>query len=432
MEGSTFNPYEDVRYILSRDGSKRVQWYYGQHTEADEFYQDWWDTNPRGKHCYIEYCYPNTCKEALKNTAYENMSIQLMAEKGWKIQYNKIMANYSNCGLMEYMVKGNFERLTREISEDFSCWGGYYGTLGIHEARVQDIFKIDMQRVNRLRHKNGGKKYLKWLQWEQENRSLPEDTIQWFEDNNIWPDDIKFIMDRMSPVQIANYLKRQKDESNKSVSYILEIWQDYISMAKRMKMDIRDEIVFRTKNLLQRHDELVDLINQKEADKAAAEMIKKFPKINKICKEIHEKYRYANDNFIISVPRGTKDIMAEGRALHHCVATSERYFERINSRETFILFLRKTDRPLNPYYTLEIEPDGTVRQKRSEYNRQPELSEIESFIKEWQKVVKNRLDEEDKKIAGESRKKRISEMQELKVKNTTLADTLTEDLMEAI
>jgi hypothetical protein len=124
--------------------------------------------------------------------------------------------------------------------------------------------------------------------------------------------------------------------------------------------------------------------------------------------------------------------MSEGRALHHCVASSERYFERINSKETFILFLRKADRPLNPYYTLEIEPDGTVRQKRSEYNRQPELSEIEDFLKEWQKEIKKRLDTEDKKIADKSKKKRISEMKELKINKPTLADALTQDLMEAI
>jgi hypothetical protein len=203
-------------------------------------------------------------------------------------------------------------------------------------------------------------------------------------------------------------------------------------MANRIKMNINDEIVFRTKKLLQRHDELVEFINQQQEDLASAEMLNKFPEVDNICSEIYEKYRYANDQFIMSVPRGTKDIMNDGRQLHHCSASSERYFERINNRETFILFLRKADRPLNAYYTLEIEPSGTVRQKRSEYNRQPEIKEVETFIKEWQKVIKDRLNEDDIRTAKESKRKRIAEMQELQVKNVKLADILTEDLMEAI
>jgi hypothetical protein len=236
----------------------------------------------------------------------------------------------------------------------------------------------------------------------------------------------------MSPVQVANYLKRQEEESRKSISYLLGIWKDYLSMAKRIKMDTNDEIVFRTKNLIQRHDELVETINQQEEDLAAAEMLEKFPEVDNICSEIHEKYRYENEQYIMSVPRGTRDIMNDGRQLHHCSASSERYFERINNRETFILFLRKADRPLNAYYTLEIEPNGTVRQKRSEYNRQPEIKEVELFIKEWQKEIKDRLNEDDIRTAKESKRKRIEEMQELQVKNVKLATILTDDLMEAI
>jgi RNA polymerase-binding transcription factor DksA len=197
-------------------------------------------------------------------------------------------------------------------------------------------------------------------------------------------------------------------------------------------MDTNDEIIYRTKKLLKRHDELLELINQQEEDLSAAEMLEKYPEVDNICDEIYEKYRYENEQFIISVPRGTRDIMNDGRQLHHCSASSERYFERINNRETFILFLRKTDRPLNAYYTLEIEPNGTVRQKRSEYNRQPEIKEVEIFIKEWQKEIRDRLNEDDIRTAKESKRKRIEEMAELQVKNVKLASILTEDLMEAI
>ena len=61
--------------------------------------------------------------------------------------------------------------------------------------------------------------------------------------------------------------------------------------------------------------------------------------------------------------------------LHHCVGNDgagERYYDRMERRESFIMFLRRTEEPNDPYYTLEIEPDGTVRQKRTLFDRQYE------------------------------------------------------------
>jgi len=441
-EGSTFEAYEDVRYILYKDGSKRVQWFYGQYTKADEFRQDWWDTNRSGKHCLIECCYPGTCREGLKNTVYENMDIPLMAEKGWKLCYNRVMANHKICGFLEYMVKGNFERLTRETSEEFSCWGGYCGSLlNLEGNKVHEIFGVDMQRVNRLRQKNGGMNYLRWLKWEQENRSLPEDTIQWLENNNIRPEDIEFMENRMSPVQIANYLKRQEEESKKSISGLLDTWKDYLSMAERIKMDSNNEMIFRPKKLKHSHDELVLMIEQKDAAIKAGEMLLKYEKVDNICAELKEKYEFEDEIYAIVAPRGIEDIIVEGKILQHCMDKTDRYFDRINQRETYILFLRKKEDVNKPYYTLEVEPSGTIRQKRTLGDRQNEdIEEAKKFLTKWQKEIQKRTTEEDKKLGEDSRRMRIEGYRKLREENsrirggylagTLLADVLEADLME--
>ena len=67
--------------------------------------------------------------------------------------------------------------------------------------------------------------------------------------------------------------------------------------------------------------------------------------------------------YSIVVPSGVRDIMREGDALSHCVGKSDRYWERIEQQEAYILFLRKTAEIDKPYYTLEVEPNGTIRQK---------------------------------------------------------------------
>lgn len=119
-----------------------------------------------------------------------------------------------------------------------------------------------------------------------------------------------------------------------------------------------------------------------------------------------------------------------------------RYYERISSEESYIVFLRYTDKPSRPWYTLEIEPGGTIRQKRSYSNEQySDLQEAVPFLKEWQQVVQKRMDEKERKLAVESKEKRNKEFEELTVNGNIihtgryagklLVDELMKDLMEA-
>lgn len=91
---------------------------------------------------------------------------------------------------------------------------------------------------------------------------------------------------------------------------------------------------------------------------------------------------------------------------------------------------------------MEIEPDGTARQKRTVGDRQDkDFQEAVSFIRKWQREVKKRLDETDKELAEQSAELRREEIEELRKKQTKiwngdlagklLADVLEADLMVA-
>lgn len=144
---------------------------------------------------------------------------------------------------------------------------------------------------------------------------------------------------------------------------------------------------------------------------------------------------------MIVVPTGILDIMHEGSNLHHCVGSSERYLDRIERRESYVLFLRRTRDPSKSYYTLEVEPDGTVRQKRTMYDRQEkDIEKATDFLKEWQGVVSKRLTAGDRKLAAASRELREKEFLQLRESGTRiwtagvigrpLLEILLEDLME--
>ena len=141
------------------------------------------------------------------------------------------------------------------------------------------------------------------------------------------------------------------------------------------------------------------------------------------------------------VPGKIVDIMVEGRNLHHCVATSERYIDRIERRESYILFLRKAKAPTQSYYTLEIEPDGTVRQKRTLYDRQhPDVEDANKFLRRWQKAIAKRISEKDRELAKKSKELRLAGFAQMRrdqvrintgdLRGRLLADVLMADLME--
>lgn len=125
-----------------------------------------------------------------------------------------------------------------------------------------------------------------------------------------------------------------------------------------------------------------------------------------------EKYEYADKEYQIVVPEKVDDILYEAKLMHHCVNNTETYYERMSQQESYILFLRKAEQPTEAYYTLEVEPDGTIRQTRTFYNQQNEDIELaRGFLIKWQKQLKKKLAKEDYKLAVKSqslRKKRLT------------------------
>lgn len=93
---------------------------------------------------------------------------------------------------------------------------------------------------------------------------------------------------------------------------------------------------------------------------------------------------YDNGEFSITIPKTTKDIINEGKALHHCVGV---YVDKVVRREDMIYFLRKDKN--TPYVTIEVK-DKKVTQVEGDMNNRfigkntPEYN----AIKEWAKLNK--------------------------------------------
>lgn len=417
----TFNDYTEIN-----KKPEPLKIWYGQYKGADSYNQAFWDTNPANMCMDSCYMYPYI-DDALKNTRYEYLGLQEMAHKGWKLDYNRVMR--SEWRPFEYITRANMKRMAEDIAGHVCLWDGkIYDYTGVYAdgMTLQEIFDIDGQSLNRLKQQDGGLTMLAWLQYQiLIGKKIKDEVISWYEQSKITPDMLEDLTKYMSPEKIKNHLSRQKGDPK----VILGLWLDYMNMAKKRGYNLKDEIVYKPKDIRLRHDELVDMMNRENIEKTAKEYEDKFKNIKNILPVIKSLYEYENDSYVFVVPNSIADIIVEGSNLHTCVATSDIYLERIDSEETYIGFVRHKESPHISYYTIEFEPNGTVRQKRSEYNRQPNIEDIKKFLKEWQKDIKKRLPKEQEDKQREALRLRLEGMAELMKKSPDYAKKLEADLM---
>ena len=379
---------------------------------------------------------PSLARQELARTGLPEL-IRLVG----KLDPEQYLAMLHERPILEQLAKAGLGGLAIDCMYKNRDW---YDISMVPGAGLAKSLGIDAQEMSRLRRCQGGREFLSWLRYEKETgKGIPDHTIAWFCSCGVEPRDLRDLPHQMSPLQVSNYLRRQMRELHMPCRQVLTTWADHLSMAARLKLDLNNVAVYRVRRLKQRHDELLGLFDH-DASLAirAGQVLQKYPHIEDILQRIKPKYEFADEAYTVLVPERIEEIMIEGRLLGHCVANIDRYWDRIERRESYVLFLRRTADMDRPYYTLEVEPNGTIRQKRTQGdNQEADIEEVSAFLRKWQKAVAKRLDQEDLELARASRVLRIQEFEELRESQVTvrtgklagapLLEVLQQDLMEA-
>ena len=437
---------ELVRIMLFKFGSEKYRLH---NWKCDIYYKTFGDEfDNKGNYNNIRmvksYLYDDGIAEAFRGTVYDPWTklFAEFAEAGLELEYNKMMcmyASYEYRGMIEMLYRGRFYRLLRETSENvggYTRWS-YNGMLHPDGNSIESVFGIsDRQKINRIRDKNGGEMMLAWMQAsDEEGFKVSDKVLDWLEQVRLWPRSMARMTEYMSLEQSVNYLIRQKKEQYPGRTFLSIIgqYEDYISMCKKLKKNMTDEMVYKPRELKRRHDEAVEEIKAREEELQAEEYSEKFGEAEQVMQEVRSKFEYTGQVYRILVPQKIVDIVKEGRALHHCAGATDRYFDRIKNHETYICFLRKNEAPDEPFYTIEVEPGGTIRQHRGMFDEEPDIELVKPFLREWQQVIRKRMKAEDHERAAMSKLKREENIEDLKQKNNTrVLAGLMEDFMEAV
>ena len=430
--------HEEQRRIFSANGEEISNFVYGLFKQREmgwiSYGEPWYYTC-----CGIQYkgmVYPYTLSDLSRHELKET-GLREYALGQKKIDPGKYLYLWKTYPVLEQIVKAGLFQLVDDVLDHRAA-----DAIKRKGRKPTEFLSVDKKEFRRLRDMNGGVKELKWLQLEKSTgKTIGDEEICWMVKEEFEPNDLKFVLDQMSICQIRHYLVKQSEKSGDDISHVLQVWNDYLSMAKRLGMDIHDSIIYRTRDLQLRHKEAVLKIEEMKRGIRRRELEEKYVGFQKHLIDLKEKYEFSDGEYQVIAPKSIDDILYEGDTLHHCVNKTDTYFDRIVSKESYILFLREKENPKVPFYTLEVEPDGTIRQKRAEFNRQnKDIDKVTSFLTLWQKEIQKRLTQKDRKSTEESRKLRQQNYQEIRDKHVVvhggafagelLADLLEKDLMD--
>lgn len=118
-----------------------------------------------------------------------------------KLDPEKYLAVYERIPQLEQFAKAHLPALVTE------CMGNYHNFekafKNPQSGSLLKLLGIDSQQLKRLRTNRGGRNFLAWLQYEKSTgKCLPDEAVAWFCKEDILPDRLRFITDRMSVVQI--------------------------------------------------------------------------------------------------------------------------------------------------------------------------------------------------------------------------------------
>ena len=188
---------------------------------------------------------------------------------------------------------------------------------------------------------------------------------------------IRYLLRQCEALAVEDEDEDPEPEGLPDVTTLLDYWR----MAQALGRNLDDSSVRFPRDLLMAHDRASELMEQREQKLNWRSLASQF----RLRRRLLRKYSFRMDGLLIRPAGSQRELTEEGNALHHCVGT---YGTRHAAGETAIFFIRRVDKPKEPFFTLEFDEENlTVRQNRGLRNCE-RTPEVEAFEKAWLEWVK--------------------------------------------
>lgn len=318
-------------------------------------------------------CSYESIEKAIKNTPFQYSSWNLfktpsemqkiLRNKDDMIKFFELYSKYPS--VVECLAKSEFSNLI-----DSKLNGNHtYSSINWKANSLYKILKLNKDDIKYIKGKNISIdfNYLGKYQFLRKRTTLKIDEVLEISTSFLDLKDFKFIHKYSSIKKVYNYVNRQfqKQNNEKKVFYspmsAFLIWRDYIlgcntlneqnSDIEGFNIDITSKNVLFPKNVHEAHQNIIKQIKIAKDEKYDRLINKQYEKLKKYC--------YQNEKFLIRPAKDCEDLIKEGSALNHCVATN--YTDLYANGKTNIFFVRKLDNIDRPYCTIEVKKNKLIQ-----------------------------------------------------------------------
>lgn len=340
-----------------------------------------------GMECFISEetgeIYLPGLEKALQGTTLEYCALRQFYERtAIPMQVSHYLKMYLRHPLLiERLTKVGFENIVADVVYRH----GFSDALDEMQARTHRILRVEKQDVSVLQEQKVGmpllKKYQAYVaihlrgraelfQWQLHNEvsEIPTDIFQYMTAE-------KFM--RYIDAQFPIYCEARPANGYRdpTMETLVITYVDYLHMCRRQAYDMKEKSVLFPKNCAAAHDreaERIQKINDAQKNKAFGIAYAGFAR----------KAALSNEELQIVCPKRVNDLVAEGRALHHCVGS---YVDRVAEGRCLIVFVRRVEEPEKPYVTVEVR-NGKIEQIHGDHNSDP-TEEVQKFVDLWSRKV---------------------------------------------
>lgn len=184
-------------------------------------------------------------------------------------------------------------------------------------------------------------------------------------------EDLRFLKERVN-------LKTLVEKTDFGLNSRFYEYRDYLDIAKKLKLNLKDKRILYPKNIKTAHDKLLKEYKQKK-DKRINNSIKKR------CEQLKEN-EFHNNRYIIFPAQDLDSLIDESSQQNNCVRT---YAERIAEGKCDIYFMRKLKQKGKSLVTVEVKENKIV-QKRTK-NNEVTSKDQDKFLNIWEnRILKGR------------------------------------------
>lgn len=320
--------------------------------------------------------------QALKGTMLQYSAIELYAAETGEVNARDYLIRYRETPQIEMLVK---LKLYGVVESLVKC---EYGIVADSDARRPDQFLgIRQDKLKLLIAEKGRTGLLNVLQMEKQlGQNWTEGQISALEEIRANLHQIERALSITTLQKVLNNIEKYAgcefgtgcSRSAERIRHTATIYFDYLSMRIQRGYDMTNTVYQKPRNLQAAHNKMLVEINKDAQDARMKEVETVYPLIRKNYRKLRNKYLYEDDRYIIRPARSAKEIVLEGRILHHCVG-GDTYLGQHNRQESIILMLRFKEEPEIPYITVEIRKDR-IMQWYGANNKKPDQENMQKWL----------------------------------------------------